>query len=302
MRPDLVFGFERRNLRTMGCPSECAETNPEADGSYRFTTVLKQSPALGDQSALCLPLSTRTNVYVKNSISSTKSSNESSSGALTTNSDSSDNNETITLTNSNALVASSSPRFRPGGRRFFAGKSKSAAASRSASNTSRILNAEKIYIQNSSEDQLSTSETDDLNSDDDDKLVYKTCLESPPAPGKSIYLKKSASRSECATKREYQYSSSAEKSDTATSGRRFAKERRLRTSKSMSHCKNAGFQDEDDDDDEEEANEEEPDEQSSLYYRQLDGRMKKGRLSRFKVIKSKSNSALQSVRNNRKLF
>ena len=254
-----------------------------------------------DQSAptkQCLP--TRSTVYVKNSMSSTKSSNESSSSALTTNSDSSDNNETVTLTNSNALV--SSPRYRPTGRRFFSGKSKSAAVSRSASNTSRILNAEKIYIQNSSDDQLSTSETDDLNSDDDDKLVYKTCLESPPPASKSIYLKKSMSRPECAIK-SYQYSSSAEKSDNGSS-RRFTKESRLRTSKSMSHCKNAGFQnDEDDDDDDEEeekASEEEPDEPSSLYYRQLDGRMKKGRLSRFKVIKSKSNSALQSVRNNRK--
>lgn len=243
-------------------------------------------------------------------MSSAKSSNESSSGALTTtNSESSDNNETVTLTNSNALAANNSPRYRPTGRRFFSGKSKSAAVSRSASNTSRILNAEKIYIQNSSEDQLSTSETDDLNSDDDDKLVYKTCLESQPPPSsasKSIYLKKSVSRPECAIKSSYQYSSSAEKSDSG--GRRFVKESRLRTSKSMSHCKNAGFQNDDDDDEEEEANEEEPeeeteaDEQSSLYYRQLDGRMKKGRLSRFKLIKSKSNSALQSVRNNRKLF
>lgn len=266
----------------------------------RYTTVLKQSSTMADQPAKqCLPLSTRTNVYVKNSMNSAKSSNESSSSALTTNSDSSDNNETVTLTSSNALVSNSSPRYRPTGRRFFSGKSKSAAVSRSASNTSRILNAEKIYIQNSSDDQLSTSETDDLNSDDDDKLVYKTCLESPPAASKSMYLKKSMSRPECAIK-SYQYGSSAEKSDT--SSRRFAKENRLRTSKSMSHCKNAGFQN--DDDDEEEANEEEPaeDEPSSLYYRQLDGRMKQGRLSRFKVIKSKSNSALQSVRNNRKLF
>lgn len=80
------------------------------------------------------------------------------------------------------------------------------------------------------------------------------------------------------------------------------KESRLRTSKSLSHCKNAGYQNDDfQNDDDEEANEEpEADEQSSLYYRQLDGRMKRGRLSRFKVIKSKSNSALQSVRNNRK--
>lgn len=233
-------------------------------------------------------LPSKNNIYVKKNL--IKSSNESSS-PVTTNSDSnsSDNNETVTLTNSTTLI-NSSPRYRPA-RRFFTGKSKSAAVSRSTSNTSRIMAAEKIYVQDSSEDQLSTSDTDDLNSDeeDDSKLVYKTCLESPP--NKSIYLKKSLSRPEFVFKN-YNYSSSNEKSDSTN--RRFIKNNnRLKTSKSMSHCKNITLNQDDDED-----LENDEDMEQSLYYRQLDGHMKRGKLSRFKVIKSKSNSALQTVRNN----
>ena len=201
----------------------------------------------------------RANIFVKNSM---KSSNESSS-PLTTNTDSSDNNETITLTNSNSL-SNNSPMYR--GRRFF--KSKSASVSRATSNTSRIINAEKIYIQNSSE-ELSTSETDD-QSDEEDKLVYKTCMENPPT---SFFLKKN------------QFNS-IEKPET---NRRYVKHNRLKLSKSMSNCKNqTAFQH-----GEEEENEDDEEEQN-LHYNQLDGRMKQGKLSRFKVIKSKSNSALQT--------
>lgn len=182
------------------------------------------------------------------------------------------------------MKKSNSPKFRPAnGRRFF-GKSKSAAVSRSSS--SNRLMAEKIYI-NSSDDHLSTSETDELNSDDDSKLVYKTCLESPV---KSMYLKKSLSRPD-------QYASI----DQPDTNRRFMKNNRLRTSKSTSYYKNESFQKDDLDNEDEEDEEEEENEktdQENLFYYKLDGRMKTGKLSRFKVIKSKSNSALQPVRAN----
>ena len=235
-------------------------------------------------------VSTKSNIYFKNQ-QAVKTSNECSSSPQSTNSDSSSdtNNETITLTNANSSFAN---RYsRPTGRRFFTGKSKSAAVSRSGSN-SRLMAAEKIYIsQNSSEeDQLSTSETDDLNSDEydeDSKLVYKTCLESQ-LPTQGIYLKKTMSRPECALKN-FQFNSTDSKVD---SNRRFIKNKnRLRPSKSLSNYKNTEYQ----------SNEEDA-EQENSYYRQLDGHMKMGKLSRFKVIKCKSNSALQPVRNNCKCF